>query len=129
MKGGFASDDALDPNVKTGLVIGKDTENFEHARQLVEAVHGFSYHGEDKGITTPLPIFVRFVKNFGAEQSSPTLGFIYVQPAVSTYCVAPLWDAVIESDDMVNFWAAGNDCCSLQDGFHCGAADEANAHS
>lgn len=127
--GGFTCGDVADPSVKSSVVLAQETEKYASALQLLEAAHGKSYHGNKKGIKTPLPIFVRIIRNYLQEIAAPPPEYVYVYHSKITYCVAPVWK---EEDSLegkeVNFWAVGQDCCS-QESFECGDVGVADARS
>lgn len=124
----YECDDGLDDNIKTGLVVGALTEKFMQAQNFIESEHGWKFHDKTKGITTPLPIFVRILKDYVQEALTPHAGWTYVPQAKVTQCVAPIMDGTGKQTS-AEFWAAGIDCCDAKGGFKCGAVDDAAARS
>lgn len=127
--GGFTCGDVADPSVKSAVVLAQETEKYASALQLLEAAHGKSYHGKDKGVKTPLPLYVRIIRNYIHEIAAPPPEYVYVYHSKVTNCVAPVW----KEDDSpegkeINFWAVGQDCCS-QESFECGDVAKADARS
>jgi len=132
-KKGFRCDDVkmqhAGQHVTSGLVVVSDREKYMQAVNLIEGLHGFKFHGDGKGIKTPVPMFVRILKDYAKEHATPSAGFTYVAPVNITQCVAPVMAADKQNKKGIQFWAAGNDCCSLEGGFHCGDVDAAGARS
>lgn len=124
----FECGDALDDNIKNGLVIGLGTEKYAQAQQLIEGEHGFKFHDAKKGIMTPLPIYVRILKDYVQEALHPHAGFTYVTQAEVIQCVAPIMDGTGKQTS-AEFWASGIDCCDTKTGFHCGEVAAPGARS
>lgn len=125
--GEFTCGDVVNPNVRSSLVIGAEADKYQQALAKLEATHGYKLHPEGKGIHSPHPMFVRIIANYKVERAMPEIGYAYVLEEKVTKCVAPIWDASAPKGD-INFWAAGEDCCSQEEGFHCGS-EAASAHS
>lgn len=131
--GKFTCDDAAKEiaghHVTSGLVVASDHEKYMQAVLMIDGVHGYKFHDDKKGIKTPLPMFVRILKEYAKEFDAPHVGFTYVAPAKITYCVAPVMASGSPDKTDVEFWAAGTDCCSMKGGFHCGEVDTLDARS
>jgi hypothetical protein len=124
----FECGDALDDNIKSGLVIGTGTEKYATAQSMIEPEHGWKFHDKTKGINTPLPIFVRILKDYVQEALTPHAGYTYVPQAEVTQCVAPIMDGTGKQTS-AEFWAAGIDCCDAKTGFKCGDVGAPGTHS
>jgi hypothetical protein len=124
----FACDDALNENIKSGLVIGAGTDKYASVQQMIEPEHGWKFHDKTKGITTPLPMFVRIMQDYVNEAQHPHAGYAYVPRLNVTQCVAPIMDGTGKQTE-AEFWSAGVDCCDAKAGFKCGAIDEPSARS
>lgn len=124
----FECDDSLNENIKSGLVIGGATEKYMTAQQMIEAEHGWKFHDKTKGIVTPLPMFVRIMKDYVSEALKPHFGYTYVTPVKVTQCVAPIMDGTGKQTS-AEFWAAGFDCCDAKTGFQCDDVDKKGARS
>jgi len=124
----FKCDDSLNPNVKSGLVLGMETEKYMAAQNLIEAEHGWKFHDKTKGITTLLPIFVRIMQDYTTEALHPHAGYTYVTRAKITQCVAPIMDGTGKQTS-AQFWAAGVNCCDMKTGFACGDVAKPGARS
>lgn len=126
---GFYCGDVADPSVKSAIVLAQETEKYASALQMLEAQHGKAYHGGGKGVKTPLPLYVRVVRNYLHELSAPPPEYVYVYHSPVTSCVAPIWKKDEDAKDKeINFWAVGEDCCSLES-FDCGDVGVADARS
>jgi hypothetical protein len=126
---GFNCGDVADPNVKSSIVLAKETEKYASALQLLEVAHGKSYHGKDKGIKTPLPLYVLIKRRYAEEIAAPPPEYVYVYHSKNTYCVAPVWtEDKSPKGKEINFWAVGQDCCSPES-FECGDVGVAEARS
>merc|ERR1719408_354660 len=68
-------------------------------------------------------------ENYLVELKKQHLEYTFVVPGKSTACVAPIWRAGEAPQGAVNFFAAGLDCCSEEEGFHCDDAKDPTAHS
>jgi len=115
----FECGDAMDETVKTALVIGAATEKYATAQSMMEPEHGWKFHDKTKGIITPLPMYVRILKDYVQEALTPHAGYSYVPQAQVTQCVAPIMDGTGKQTS-AEFWAAGTDCCDAKTGFKCG---------
>lgn len=127
--GGFTCGDVADPSVKSSIVLAQETEKYAAALQLLEAAHGKKYHGQKKGIKTPLPLYVRVIRNYLPEIAAPPPEYVYVYHSKNTACVAPIWeDDKDPKGKEIQFWAVGENCCDLE-GFKCGDVGIADARS
>jgi len=124
----FKCGDANSDTIKNGLVIGMGTEKYAQAKDMIEQEHGFKFHDKTKGINTPLPIYVRILKDYVQEALHPHAGYTYVQQSKVTQCIAPVMDGT-GKQTKTEFWAAGVDCCDMKTGFHCGDVDSPGALS
>jgi len=124
----FECDDSLSDVIKSGLVMGAETEKFASASTMIETEHGWKYHDKTKGIKTLIPIFVRIMKDYVQEALTPHAGYTYVLGAQVTQCVAPIMDGT-GKQTTTQFWAAGVDCCDAKTGFACGDVDKPAARS
>jgi len=126
----FECDDSLSDVIKSGLVMGAETEKYMSAQQLIESEHGWKFHDKTKGIMTPLPMFVRIMKDYVQEALHPHAGYTYVatMPAEVTQCVAPIMDGTGKQTS-AEFWAAGVNCCDAKTGFKCGDVGKPGARS
>lgn len=129
---GFYCGDVADASVKSGLVMAADTQRYAQASQSLIVQHGGLYlppSAVEGGKDPPaVPLFVKMVKLWNQERLVPPLGYSYVPLAKVTNCVAPIWTGE-KIDKPVQYFAAGTDCCSLEEGFHCGPVDAPDAHS
>lgn len=127
--GGFACGDVADTSVKSAVVVSGEIEKYAAALQTLEANHGKKYHGSGYGVKTPLPLYVRVLRNYLDEIAAPPPEYVYVYHEKITNCVAPVWK---EDDDPkgkeIQFWAAGENCCT-QESFDCGDVGKADARS
>lgn len=131
---GFYCGDPETNDAKACVVIRAERTKYNYAFQAMEAKgDGDKFHGEKAGggIDTDRPIFCRWVKNYLEEvkpKEPEDTFYLFKSLAKTTYCVAP----IISSSGLPaeqQYWAAGTDCCSKEDGFHCDDSEVQGAHS
>lgn len=128
--GEFKCGDVGKPGTLNGVVLTSDLQQWGLAVTLFERTHGEKIHGESKGIKSPQPFFVRIFQDYALElaRQPPEFGYTYVTPLPAVWCVAAIWNSPDLPDKEINFWAAGQNCCT-QDSFNCGPVQSATARS
>lgn len=131
---GFFCGDTQTNDAKACVQIAGERTRYNYAVMALDAKGvAKKFHGAGRGITTQRPIFCRWVRDHVGEQK-PKLDvrdilYQFVVPEKTTYCVAPVVPVGGALPSPQQFWAVGTDCCSVDGGFHCGASEDAGAHS
>jgi hypothetical protein len=69
---------------------------------------------------------ISFTSDTAVDQNT-TYGYYDVR-SLDTYCVAPVSDGIKFGDGIIQYWAAGVNCCDARGNFRCGAASDRQAH-
>jgi hypothetical protein len=69
-----------------------------------------------------------FTKGTSVDTTS-AVGFQDPDEAGTVFCVAPILDGSMTKNDMISFWAVGQNCCEERANFECDGAGDASAKS